>query len=613
MDEIGKLLDFLTHYGLYGVLLIAIVLLVHDPSRAEKLKIAFLTPFFRLFKWGAKQYLASKVALSVSEFYKHQLAGFLSSPTKWKFKIRWVLTPTDPVLKKNGTLILRLEETNDQTRNILSATKVALTMTVFPTLRSQIQSNLQNAIDLTLLRKLSERLGKHAYPIFATHFLQPQLGDTECTQLLAELLELDSAGLFVAIFLEELNLLADYTYSQNDLRDKTEAIRRLLTFLLGLARREEGGEIELDHVSEDVQVGILLLAKTQRAVSEGVVPYVKRIGIKIKRGCNTLYIVAFKPAIPFQNAVVRAIAQDSRITVAKISRIPVKSGRRERRDDCIVIAQLNVGPGFLDREFEANLKEQQIKEGDLVSGVLLDVAEQVALVNVQGVTGMIDRRRCSWRTVGSCSDVLSIGDECRFQVHRIDADRGMLMLTRRFADEDPFLSAVLPAQGDVVGVKVTFVTNEALIADLPNGLEVEIPLAEVSWESERPGNSGGFLGKRFSVVVYDVNRDEHVIRASIRQMTKDPWPELHARFPVGTKIRSRVTEVDRKLHFVRVQLVEGISGIIPAESMRAGGHEYRDFESTLTVGQVLDVVVVKVFIKKRRIRLDLARNREELK
>ncbi len=612
MDEVGKILDFLKQYGLYGVLLIAIVLLVHDPTRAEKLKVALLTPFFRLFKWGAKQYLASKVALSVSEFYRHQLTGFLSSPTKWKFKIRWVQTPTDPVLKKNGTLILRLEETNDQTRNILSATKVALTMTVFPTLRSQIQPNLQNAIDLTLLRKLSERLGKHAYPIYATHFLQPQVGDTECAQLLAELLELDRAGLFVAIFLEELNLLADYAYSQSDRGDKTDAIRQLLVFLLGLARREEFGEIELDHFSEDIQVGILLLAKTQRAVSQGVVPYVKRIGIEIKRGCNTLYIVAFKPAIRFQNAVVKAIGQDSRITVAKVSRIPVKSGRKGRRDDCIVIAQLNVGPGFLDKDFEANLEQQKIREGDLVSGIVLDVAERVALVNVQGITAMIDRRRCSWKSVGSCSDVLSVGDECRFQVHRIDADRGMLMLTRRFADEDPFLCAVLPTRGDVVGVKITFVTNEALMAELPNELEIEIPFSEVSWESDRPENSSSLLGKRFSVVIYDVKRDEHVIRASIRQMTKDPWPELHARFPVGAKIRSRVIEVDRKLHFVRVQLAEGISGIIPAESMHAGGHEYRDFESTLTIGQVLDVVVAKVFIEKRRIRLDLARNCEKI-
>src|SRR4029077_5826261 len=135
----------------------------------------------------------------------------------------------------------------------------------------------------------------------------------------------------------------------------------------------------------------------------------------------------------------------------------------------------------------------------------------------------IDRRRCSWKTVESCSNVLSIGDECRFQVRKIDADRGMLMLTRRFAEEDPFLSAILPSPGDVVGFNVSFVTNDRLIGELPNGLEVEIPFVEVSWESEKPQNPDSLIGKRFSAVICDVNRDEHLIRGSIRQMTKDPW------------------------------------------------------------------------------------------
>ena len=437
MDDLAKILDFLKRFGLYGVLLIALVLIIHDPSRGEKLKVLLLTPFFRFFKWGKKSYLASRVALSVSEFYRHQLTGFLTSTARWKFKVRWVRTPADPVLKKNGTLILRLEQTNDQTRNILAATKVALSMTVFPTLRSQIHLNLQNAIDLTLLRKLSERLGKHAYPIFASHFLQPHAEDDECSRLLRELLELDHAGLFVAIFIEEINLLADYAFSQGDGSDKTSVIEELLAFLIGLARREEFGEIELNHISEDIQVGIILLAKTHRAISEGILPYVKRVGIKIKHGCNTLYIVAFGPAIRFHDAVLKALSQDNRITVAKISKVPVNSSKKRRRHDQLVITQLKIGLGFLDEDFETSLKQQKIKQGDFVSGIVLDVAEDVALINVEGVTAMIDRKRCGWKTIGSCSDVFTVGDECRFQIHRVDADRGMVILTQNLPTRIP--------------------------------------------------------------------------------------------------------------------------------------------------------------------------------
>ena len=170
------------------------------------------------------------------------------------------------------------------------------------------------------------------------------------------------------------------------------------------------------------------------------------------------------------------------------------------------------------------------------------------------------------------------------------------------------MQAQLPAVGDLVGVKVIAVDNTGLIAELPDGLEAQIPFSEISWESERPADPHNFVGKRFSTIICEVDTTNHVIRTSIRQMTVDRWPELHKRFPVGTKIRGPVIEIDRKLHFVRVQLAEGISGIIPAESMREGGYEYQDFESTMALGQSLDVVVTKVFISKRRIRLDLARN-----
>src|SRR5947208_10827988 len=130
VDDLKVMYQAVEHYGVYGILVILLILFVHDPSRAEKVKVAVLAPFYHWWRWGSRQYLASRVGLSVSEFYRHQISAVLSSAFKVKFKIRWVNTASDPVFKKNGTLILKLEETDDQTRNILSATKVALSKTV---------------------------------------------------------------------------------------------------------------------------------------------------------------------------------------------------------------------------------------------------------------------------------------------------------------------------------------------------------------------------------------------------------------------------------------------------------------------------------------------------
>jgi predicted RNA-binding protein with RPS1 domain len=608
IKDLQDVLEVVRRFGIYGVLLLLLILFVHDPGRAEKVKLVILTPFYRFLRWGTRQYLATRVSLALSEFFKHQISGLLTSVSNIRFKVRWVKTMTDPILKKNGTLILRLEETDDQTRNILSATKVALGHTICPTLRSQMQPQLQNAIDLVLLRKLTDRLGKYAQPVYLKYFLDPQTReDAECGALLKELLEIDRAGLFVTIFLEELNLLGEYAFSCGDRSDKTAAIKEFLIFLLGLARREKAAEIELTHVGEDFQVGVMLLAITQRATTEGVTPYVRRVHTSIREGCASVYIIAFKPAFSFQSSVVKAVADDVRVSVAKVSRVSVQP-HGQWLDDRIAIVQLRIGRGFADVEFEQQLKDRGIAVGDHVTGKVIDVAEQVALVNVDGLNASVVRRQCDWRTVTSCYDVLSQGQVTQFQVIGIDKDRGMVILSRRFDSEDPFRKLAIPAVGDVVETTVVSFDHDSFIAERTDGLEIKIPFVEMSWMEDRPADPTKFVNSTIAAVIYEVNEVDRCVRGSLRKLKNNPWPEIHGRFPPGTRLRGSVIEVDRSLHFVRVEIADGITGIVPAESMIAAGYEYRDFENTVVAGQKLDVIVTKVFINKRRIRLELERN-----
>src|SRR5205823_14094272 len=99
---------------------------------------------------------------------------------------------------------------------------------------------------------------------------------------------------------------------------------------------------------------------------EGVTPYVKRLNRNIREGCDSLYVIAFKSAASFQKNVVRAIRNDVRILVAKeVPRVAVKSSEDKFRDS-ISIVQLRVGQGFADVDFDDQLKECRISEGDTV-------------------------------------------------------------------------------------------------------------------------------------------------------------------------------------------------------------------------------------------------------
>ena len=115
-------------------------------------------------------------------------------------KLRWITSSKDPILKRDGELILFVRETNDQTLNVLNATKAALPHVVCRSLRYNIAEDREKAIDLTILRRLASEIGPHAESLLQRQILLPDFAaGKEIGRLYGELVELDNHGLFVTM------------------------------------------------------------------------------------------------------------------------------------------------------------------------------------------------------------------------------------------------------------------------------------------------------------------------------------------------------------------------------------------------------------------------------
>jgi small subunit ribosomal protein S1 len=606
MNDINKILEFIWDKGLIAILLIALLLIIHNPDRADKLKELFFLPVFHFFKRGSKQYMAAKVGYTATEFLKRHIRNEFKSMPDVKIKINWVKSPSDPVLSRDGTLVLRLRETDDQTRNVLVATKVALPHLVCPTLRPYIKQHASVAIDLAVLRKLADGLGKHAYPIFQRYFLSPAVDENgEIRSLFTKLVELDSSGTFVFVFLEELNALGETLYSTGETDDKTEEIMAFLEFLLKEARRGVSEEITLRFVSKEFNVGIILLAKTWKASSQGVAPYLRRMDENVKLGCDSIYVIAFPPAFEFFSRLVSSAEGDDRISLIKVSQVRAMP-KEEYLTPNKKLALFHRNPMFSDASFQEKVKAAGLTEGSLIEGTVLDVSDTMALLDVQGINAVIHKRECSWFTVSRCSEFLAMNEKKQFIIKSIDVSRGMLELTNRLPELDPWKSQKLPRIGDVIEVTMAQCNGLSYFGRYAENIEIIVPRAELSWLETVAPEETSLLGTQKRVFIYEKDDEQHTLKGSIRQVEEDPWPKIHARLLMGTELRGIVLEVSP--NFVRVELPGGLRGVIPRESMFQAGFEYADFEKTLVKGQGLDVVVTKVFVAKRRIRLDLKRN-----
>jgi ribosomal protein S1 len=256
-------------------------------------------------------------------------------------------------------------------------------------------------------------------------------------------------------------------------------------------------------------------------------------------------------------------------------------------------------------EFEEILRANEIEVGGVYSGTVLDLAKDNATLDVRGCTAIITKTDCSWKWSDTCGDVLTVGCSYSFLIKEVDHESGVLIAYRLFPEENPWDLCDIPNQGDVVSGVVCGVTGGNFVLDLPDGLQALMPYAEYSWFRENVPPYEDLEGQRIDVRVVKINSDACQLFVSHRQIDPDPWAEIHAAYPKGTELRGRVVSVDET--GATLDIGEGMYGVVPASELRDAGYEYERFEETLAVGQGLDVVVSKVFVKKGRIRLALTR------
>jgi small subunit ribosomal protein S1 len=237
---------------------------------------------------------------------------------------------------------------------------------------------------------------------------------------------------------------------------------------------------------------------------------------------------------------------------------------------------------------------------------VLDVSEETVFLDVKGLSGVLYKPDIAWTTVNRCSDILKVNERREFIIKQIDISKALIQLSLRFPENDPWTSTKIPKVGEKTDVTIFGYNPISLYGRHETGIEVRIPKPETSWTEFDELDPASFVGKPSHILITERIDDHRIITGSIRQLTKNPWPEIHKKFSPGTKFRGIVTEVTSL--FVRVELPGKLFGILPKESMQKGGHEYQNYETNVVKGQGLEVVVTKVFINRQLIKLDLSRN-----
>ncbi len=246
----------------------------------------------------------------------------------------------------------------------------------------------------------------------------------------------------------------------------------------------------------------------------------------------------------------------------------------------------------------------QLAEGQVIDGVVKNITDYGAFVDLGGIDGLLHVTDMSYKRVNHPSEVINIGDTVKVQIVRINADTQRISLGMKQLESDPWegVSAKYPVGAKVSGT-VTNITEYGAFVELEAGIEGLVHVSEMSWTKKNvhPGKIVS-TSQEVEVLVLEVDADKRRVSLGLKQAQRNPWEEFADAHPVGSKVAGEVKNATEFGLFIG--LPGDVDGMVHMSDI-AWGISGEDALALHRKGEEVEAVVLDIDIEKERISLGM--------
>ncbi|WP_297799720.1 30S ribosomal protein S1 [Arenimonas sp. GDDSR-1] len=245
---------------------------------------------------------------------------------------------------------------------------------------------------------------------------------------------------------------------------------------------------------------------------------------------------------------------------------------------------------------------ERLTEGTIVTGVVKNLTDYGAFVDLGGVDGLLHITDMAWKRVRHPSEVVNVGDELQVRVLKYDRERNRVSLGLKQLGEDPWenIARRYPANTRAFG-KVSNVTDYGAFVEIEPGVEGLVHVSEMDWTNKNVNPSKVVqLGDDVEVMVLDVDAERRRISLGIKQCVSNPWEAFAAIYKKGDKVSGQIKSITD--FGVFIGLDGGIDGLIHLSDISwssTGEEAVRELKK----GDTLEAVVLAVDPERERISL----------
>ena len=258
----------------------------------------------------------------------------------------------------------------------------------------------------------------------------------------------------------------------------------------------------------------------------------------------------------------------------------------------------------LEEERERMRKEiiKELEEGQVREGVVKNITDFGAFIDLGGVDGLLHITDMSWGRVGHPTELVGIGDRIRVRVLNYDRERERISLGLKQLTAHPWenVEQKYPVDTQTRG-KVVSITDYGAFVELEEGIEGLVHISEMSWTQHiRHPSKLVAIGDSVQVMVLKIDKEHQKISLGMKQTDPDPWESLNERYPEGTRLEGTVRSLTNFGVFVEIE--ENIDGLVHISDM-SWTRRVRQASEMFKKGDLIPVVVTEIDKKRRRISL----------
>ena len=260
----------------------------------------------------------------------------------------------------------------------------------------------------------------------------------------------------------------------------------------------------------------------------------------------------------------------------------------------------------LEAEYSAEREQllETLQEGVVLNGVVKNLVDYGAFVDLGGIDGLLHITDMSWKRIKDPSEVVAVGDEIEVKVLKYDRERRRVSLGLKQLGEDPWVDIArrYPEKTRLFG-KVTNITDYGSFVEIESGVEGLVHVSEMDWTNKNVNpNKVVTIGDEVEVMILDIDEERRRISLGMKQCVPNPWEEFAQNFQKGDKVRGTIKSITDFGVFIGID--GGIDGLVHLSDLswnETGEEAVRRYSK----GQEVEATVLAIDAERERISLGI--------